>query len=318
MRESGLGISRAWIIMLQIFGTIGAVIMLIVFGYYFSQVSESIAPGETYSKVIASMILAILCYLTWKTIYSAVVIIRFISKATDDDISNNRYIISALSLNLGGFVTPFILTHLPNIDGHSSINPRWFLTRIMGVTSFVGGLIALFAFYNSALIGSGALTNQQLFDTTQTAGQISVIFFVSQLALIAFGAISIGMFYFNKNSLEIFEENGTTYSTIMHIVAYIWMAILTIELVLTLVFAIIRLIGSFARLLKAFTEADSGIIAVLYMMLLLFSLFFNIRYTFWVVKMTWEAITGLWYKDGVQYKTYKNLDTRQKEGPQLI
>jgi len=315
MKHSNSIIPRTWIIVLQVLGTVFATAALSTYIYYFGYISDSIVPGEDYSKILAAMILAILFYLTWKTVYAAVVIIRFIGSASDEDISNNRYILSALSLNLGGFVTPFILTSLPNVDVQSDINPRWFLTRVMGITSLVGAILALIAFYVSALTGTAAFTSQQLFDINETAGQISVILLTLELIIIAFGTISIGMFYGKKNSLEIFEEKTTktSYATGMHVIAYIWMVVLTVELVVTMILAIVRLIGAVIDLIDSFTRSNNGFMGFLYILLSLANVVLTLLYTFWVLEMTWRTIIGLWSKKEVHYKTYKNLESRQKE-----
>lgn len=299
-------VPRGMLIFFQIFGTVFALVGLITYILFMSDVSNAIGGGEAdiNSKALTGLILAMLTYLAWKTLYTAIVIVRFFQNSSDDDISANRFIISALSLNLGGFFTPFVVTMLPNVATRSTINPRWFLTRTMGWTSLVGGVLSLFAYFVSVTTGQFGITNHQLFDLTQTTGIISVVVLTLGLAITLFGILSVALFY-QKSSHEIFEKGNTSFATMMNIVAVIWLAILTVELLITMLFAVMRLLGAIMDFFRAMNSDGFGKAMLIFMALI--NLVLTAAYVGYVLYLTSRAMVGIWVQDGIEYKPYESL-----------
>jgi len=320
--SSSSSFSRGWIIFLQVFGTVSAVVGLSVYIAYFGQISDNILPSNQAqeAKALTAMILAFMFYLTWKSIYAAVVIIRFVATSTDIELSNNRFVISALSLTLGGFVTPFILTSLPNINVQSTINPRWFISRHMGIISLVGGAIAISVFYGAAMsagsTGGIKLTGAELFDGSTAAGAISISMLVVNILLVVFGAITIALFYSPKSSLTMLTEDNSAYGNALRVIAGMWLVIITVELVLTLVGAVLRLVGVIMDVIEGWSQADSGFMAFLYVLASIFNIAITFLYTFYLVDMTVKTISGIWSQNGIQIPEYEPLAKGQQRNAQ--
>jgi hypothetical protein len=300
-------VPRGTIVFLQILGTVFAACGLIAYIILISDVAAGLG-GTDVSRAVAALILGILVYLAWKTIYTAVVIIRFVNKSSDEEIVANRWIISALSLNLGGFMTPFIMTALPNIPTQSTIKPRWFLTKAMGMTALVGAPLGLIAYFLSLTTGTLAISSAQLFDTTQSMGVISLIMLVLPILLTLFGAISVALFY-QKNSQQIFDQGNTGFATMMNVVAVIWLAVITVELFLTMVMAIIRLIGAIMDFFRAMSSDGAGKFFLLFFALL--NLVITFAYVSYLLYLTSRTMVGIWSPTGVQYRTYEKLSRAQ-------
>lgn len=58
----------------------------------------------------------------------------------------NKWMISALSLTVGGLFTPFIMSSFPNIKIRSTIKPKVFLTKAFGIFMVVGAPLAMLTY----------------------------------------------------------------------------------------------------------------------------------------------------------------------------
>lgn len=301
---------RGLIYVCQIFGMFFALISLAVYINYFGSISNGIGGDQAQGRALAAMILGFLTYLGWKTIYSGIVIIRFVKNSSDEDVLANRFVLAALSLNLGGFMTPFILTAMPNIPVRSSINPRWFLSRTMGVISVVGAPVSLLVFFLAALTGDNALTMEALFDKNLGANGIAIGMLLGQILVTCFGAITVSFFY-QKTAQDTFSGQKNGIRTFMRIIATIWLIVTTIELFFVLFFAIMRIFGALADVLNA-TSNRSGPLILLWLVMRFFMTVIMMGYYIFTINKT---MVGIWSEEGItygHYEGYAKLDKMER------
>ncbi|ATZ16331.1 hypothetical protein JN01_0629 [Entomoplasma freundtii] len=301
---------RGMIVTFQVIGMVFALAGLVAYIVYFGDISNNISGDKNVQgRALAAMILGLLTYLAWKTFYAGMIIIRFVRNSDDGEITANRFVLSALSLNLGGLLTPFILTRLPNVPVRSTINPRWFLSRSMGMIAVVGAPCFLLVFFLSALNGGDSpLTTTQLFDKNAGAFGVTLGVLISQVVITLFAAITVA-FYYQKNSHDLFTGPKNALRTFMKIIAVIWLIVVTIELFILLFFAIVRIFGALADVLNTLSDRNRG-------PLMLFAAVFNLMWT--VAAMTYyiytinKTIVGIWSDEGVVYGHFSGFARLEK------
>ncbi|AUF83378.1 hypothetical protein CXP39_00975 [Mesoplasma syrphidae] len=295
MRNQSI-VPRGFIVFAQILGTVIAVIGLIAAFYFINDQLKNLAvtdPNFVESKILWSIVLAVCLYMVWKTIYTAIVICKFVKESDDQEIIANRYILAVLSLTLGGFLTPFVLTQFRNMETVSTVKPRWFLSRVLGLTMLVGGILGLGGFLLSALTGAFGATGISFADIlANTSGLVTFIILISLTAL---GAIGVLTFY-GGNKQEIFDGN-TTASKIMNSVAVMFLIVATLELVWLIIISIIRLLGAIADLFQKMGQ-ESGFMKAFAIMWALANVVFTFYYVMMIVRISVECIAGIWARDG--------------------
>lgn len=284
-------VPRGWLLVAQISGTIFSIIGLITFIYFMQNIYNSLPNDDLTKKSLISLILAIIVYFVWRSIYTAAIIIRLATKSSDAELCANRYIISALSLGVGGFFTPFLVTSFPNIDTTSTIKPRQFLSKTMGLCILIGAPILMFAYFLPLLVGMNAVANTKLiFDTTSTMGIISIVVLTVSFLTFIFGLITTSLFFSNKIT-NAFDNNKP--SKLVKLISTIWMAILTIELIVVIVLSIVRLIGALADFFRSGEEWE-----LIRMLFAFLNLLITISYVGMIIYVTTRTIAGLWSIDG--------------------
>jgi len=282
---------RGWLKFSQIAGTFFSVLGLIVFIYYMKDIYNGLPSSDLVNKAVTALLLSIIVYFVWRSIYTAIVIVRLVDHSSDEELCANRYIISALSLGVGGFFTPFLMTSFPNVDTTSTIKPRYFLSKVMGVCTLIGAPILALTYFIPLLIGTTAVNPSLIFNTNSTMGLISILVLTISAIVFIFGLATTKLF-FTKQATSDFANNNA--GKLLKIISTIWMAILTIELVLVIVLSIIRLISALADLFRT-REEGAGI---LMMLLALFNLFITISYVGMIIYITTKTMAGLWSIDG--------------------
>lgn len=295
------GSVRSLIYFFQIFGTIFAMLGLTIYILFMAEISRAIGNSPE-AKATVSLILAILSYLAVKTLIACIIICRFVKNNSDEDILANRFIISALSLNLGGFCTPFLLTRLPNIPVKSTINPRLFLARSMGLNAIICAPIGLMAYFLSIGTGMNALNTTEMFQNPANPYTLSVLIISSVITL--FGAITC-LLFFTKKGKEAFETKKGFLGFLTKIIAGIWLIIVTIELFLTMFFAIMRLMGAISDLIRAGSSDGFGKSIMIFMAFI--NLMLTMVYVIWLLQITASTIKGIWSPQGVVYGKYEAL-----------
>lgn len=271
------------------------------------RIYNSLPNGELANKAIVALLLAAIVYYVWRSIYTAFVIIRWAKKSTDEELCANRYIVSALSLGVGGFFTPFLLTGFPNVKTSSTINPRYFLSRTMGLCILIGAPILAFTYFMTVFTGiNGSPSIKDMFSIASTMGIISIVVLTVSLLATVLGAVTSGLF-FNYEKHNTFDYNNP--SKLFKAISTIWMIIMTIELSLVIFSAILRLLAAFMDFFRA-GEQGRGI---LLMLLMLVRFMITISYVGMVIYITTKTIAGLWSIDGTVTIPKYNHNTWAKE-----
>ncbi|AQU77632.1 hypothetical protein [Mycoplasma capricolum] len=296
---------RTQIKFFQWVGTIFAVIGMLISLYFLSKID--VKALDQSKQVLLALGYAIMGYMFWKTIISAVIILRFVKKSTDEELVANRYILASLSLNLGGFLTPWVLTSLPNVTTQSTIKPKWFLSRSFAIITTIGSAIFLgVLFWQLKTISP----NTNWFDQSKEWYWILVGFIIGNGVLLVVGLLAFILF-FNKNSKERFEGNTFT-SFLMKTIAVFYLVIVTIELIVLMIYSILRLIGNIINTAARVLQADNALIGVLYFLFGLLTMFFQIYYVIFLTMMISQTIKGIWRKDGViTFKVYDKLKEKE-------
>nr|WP_027063043.1 hypothetical protein [Mesoplasma seiffertii] len=295
MRNQSI-VPRGFIIFAQIIGTVIAVIGLIVAFYFINDELKRLSiedPNFVQTKILWSIVLAICLYMVWKTVYTAIVICKFVKENDDQEIIANRYILAVLSLTLGGFLTPFVLTQFRNMETVSTVKPRWFLSRVLGLTMLVGGALGLGGFLLATLTSTLGASGISFADLLANTG--GLVTFIILIALTTLGAIGVLTFY-GGNKQEIFDGN-TTASKLMNAVAIMFLVVATLELVWLIVISIIRLLGAIADLFQKIGQ-ESGFMKAFAIMWALANVVFTFYYVMMIVRISVECIAGIWARDG--------------------
>lgn len=280
----------------------------ILFGcylYFFDTIANSLGADNAQGKAIAAFLLGIVSYLLWKTFFVAYTTLNFIKNNGFSEISANRYLFVALSLSLGGMWTPFILTALPNTNVQSTINPRYFLVKTYGVISAAGGLIALAVYFLALSIGINGLNSGIIFQAHTVVNTLTIVAITLALSLSLFGFLSIGLW--NQGKRNNFDVQAT--SPLFKIVSTVWLAIVSAEVFLTLVYAIVRFLGLLSQTFNFIgqSQGTSGIVrSFLLFPILMINIMFQLLYVFWISYIVYQTIKGLW-KPQVSYRTFESL-----------
>ncbi|WP_031542079.1 hypothetical protein [Mesoplasma photuris] len=298
-------IPRGLINFAQILGTTIAAIGLLSTILLAGQIVDLFGSNEIAGKMSYATLVSFEVFILFKTIASGVAIYKFMKDNSDDDILNNKFVLAALSLNVGGFFTPFILSSLPNVDTRSNINPRYYLTRVLGIISLGGGISMLAALFLVTLTGAESITVSQMMDTNNSVAGVITVAFAGLMIFI--GTLSASMF-FTKNSNNIFEGN-TFLSKIMNAVSIIFLVMATIELIWLIFIAVIRLLGAIGNMIRAITTDGNAFVKLFAMMFALFNLTITIYYVTYIMRMAVQCISGIWTKNKeVVFTKYSGLE----------
>lgn len=300
-------LSKGWIMFAQVFGSLLAVIGLVYLLIILSKLDQSTVRPE--NKLGIPILFAIVTYSLWRTIATAFVIVRFLKNSTDDELLANRYILASLSLNIGGFLTPWLLTSLPNEQTESTIKPKWFLSRVFSVITLVGSLI----FLSTLAWQLHKATNGDILSAFNQTNQfyILTIVLVSISGLFILVGLPTIILYYNKNSQEHFEGDTLT-SKVMRAFAYFYLILTTIELLGVMLLALLRILGGLARLFDALSSNDDPLkfIRVIFALL---GIVLQIIYVMFLMRIIAETIRGIWQKDGiVKIRVYDRLKEREQ------
>lgn len=290
--------TKFWIYLAQIFG------LVISIGMFYSIMRElftNLDLENFKSKIITKqytmyiLSILILAFLI-KSIYSSLFLIYFTSKSTDEDIVNNRYVLACLSLNVGGIFSPMILTSLPNIETKSTISPRYFLTKVLSLSSFVLGIFisSVYLLLNNQLNLALNLFNEGLYFTV---GILSL-----SAILITFGLLGMILFW-NSDSEENFKE-----SKLMKFTSYFFLITVTIQLFALIFISLFRILFQLVKSFQLLTSENNFWIIIF----VIADIMFSIIYVFAVIRITFETMAGIWSKDG-QVTIQENETVRRRE-----
>lgn len=282
-------IPRGFITFAQILGTMVTGIILVI-TIYFLLTDGFIKEQPT----LSALIIGIEVYFLWKSIYSAYVIITYLKSASDEEVIANRYILAVLSVGVGGIITPFILTSMPNIETEYSLNPRAFLAKYLGFTMLFGFTLFLVTFISISL--SSGMTFSELIDTKNEFGLTGFLSITLGIVGMLIGILGYGLFA-RSNASELMKEKNLQ-GYVMQVVGVIFTIISTVELVFLIMMSIVRLIGVIFQSFAYMNRYD-GFFKVFAILFAFSRIGFEIWYVTWVVAMYSRIISGLWSKEQV-------------------
>ena len=292
---------RFWVILSSIFGILLVSIAAGLYFYYTAKVNQgdtSQAALQAKNIVISSyaqltstkIILFIL--LIWslvKTLVCNIGLIHFAKNASDQEFLANKWSLAVLSLSIGGFFAPFMMTRLPNIQTNGTQNARITITKYFGASfclSALATILGMFLLQNDIPSANRvwAANGQDIF--------YGVIGGMGGIALLAF--ITSAPFH-SKNIVEQINTQQTGYKK-YSIILTIYTVIATIELVLLLMASILRAFEAFARI-----GQNRGVM----MFIAIMNALFQLVATMFLMYIIITVIKGLWNKDRPGYVAFQ-------------
>ncbi|WP_338971534.1 hypothetical protein [Spiroplasma endosymbiont of Panorpa germanica] len=252
---------------------------------------------QPFEQALLVFLVAYMFYQVWKTIFFGFTIIKFVKTKSDDDIIANRFMLAVYSLTLGGFLTPWMLTKIPNVESNSTLNPRNEIAKVYTKNYVIGGLILIGSYF-----AVGASLNVSLFADNNSQLVSYIVLGIAGAA--TFLGLIGGIFYWKKNSAEAYEKNG-----FMKFIAGIFIVIVTFELM-------IKIISAFLTIIQAIVDILNSNDRNFFMKLLIWmNSLITIMYSVFLIKICWATIKGIWSKDGVTMKEFAGLtNAEEKQG----
>ncbi|ATG97549.1 hypothetical protein [Mesoplasma lactucae] len=284
--------TRIWILFAQIFGTTFAVVGLLTYCAYLQDIRESMKSlSESGQYAATAFILSVLVYFTWKSIWSCVVICKAAMNMDDATLSANKWIISSLSLTVGGLFTPYLMTLFPNNNVVSTIRPKVYLSKVFGMFMIVGAPLAMIC-YSIAMKG---------YFTSDASSYTAAIYALGGIFTV-WGIANVATFYGSTKSVD-YLSNGW-----MQFLANATLVIVTLELIVVLFESIFELVYAIGEI---FYQGRQNFFWVL---LNILNVVIYALYVALVWHVTWNTMTGIW-QDQVDFTTYKAAENYQKNHP---
>lgn len=304
--------TRFWIVLLSIIGMLGTTAASGAYFYYLSRYNDGTFTGNidtgnywlmnSYTDLARYKVVILLSviFLFFTTIICNIGLIFYAINSTDIELCANKWSLSVLSLSIGGFFTPFILTWLPDTDVKATKNSRVVIVRYLGTAWLVSLLVSIAAvliFYNKATIKEWVGNTQQNFSI-----MMGVLAVLSILSL-----IFVPGFYNNKVVANMMAK--TYFGKWLRFVSTIYTILVTIMLIIQIITALLKLIEVFIRM---FQKGQDGL-----------SFFANILNftstligTIFMIYLITKVIKGLWRReDGymINIPQYKTTNHKQRQ-----
>ena len=278
--------TRLWIKISSYFGIF--VVSLLAFLYFYTAYrighKEGKNPGglivTSFKDLTSSQILLFigLILTTLSTIVCNIGLIRYAS-LPDNQFLANKWSLAVLSLSIGGFLAPWFLIHLPNVDTKATKNARVTIVKYMGTSWYLGCLFA----------GLGLIILKTLVPVGNRtwASNGPAIFWGVTGGLLALGSILVAItvpFYGDRvEHIIATKSSGYRY---YQTVATIFTFIVTIMLVISIITAILRVLSEFSRAFQAQNGIETFFLVI--------SALLQAVYTAFLIYMIIAVIKGLW------------------------
>ncbi|WP_338969560.1 hypothetical protein [Spiroplasma endosymbiont of Labia minor] len=305
-----MGGIKIWIIIANIFGIVSGVVGLIAFFAYMQLFIDNntfnTIPIENYG--IIAILGAITTFISMQTIIFGIYLINFLVKNSDEEISNNRYILAALSLTVGGIFTPFILARLRSENVVSTIAPRFSTSRAISLHSLIGGVTGLIVFFGIILgcTSKNGLNLSDLFNSNANEyvriGSIVLISFLAGSSL--YGLLST-LLFFQKNAYEKYNNKNS----LMNFLGYLNAIVITFELIIMLIWSVIRIIS---LLIDIFANGrERGILFGMLNAIINLITIISIIFVMWIIV---ETIKGMWTRNNeATIVSFKRMEEMQNK-----
>ncbi|WP_339023011.1 hypothetical protein [Spiroplasma endosymbiont of Crioceris asparagi] len=287
--------TRFWLTLCNFVGLIISIFTLAMMLFGLQTILDKADSYEGINTII--WVFVIVALISAASIYLQIVLIRFIRTSTDEELIGNRYILALFSLGLGGIMTPFMLTQMPNVDSESKDNPRYTLSKHYGMAALIGGISAIAFFFLMKQKYHSELEFTNAFDIKATGVQI--VLAISAVSFV-WGALTVPLFWTKGAKARFDAQEGMLYN-LMAFVAIINLIVGTLVLVMLMVKAFINLLNAISRLFESRGGFD--------MFIALLNLVFVIWYVTFIISIAAQTIKGIWSKNNVvAYKVYTKFD----------
>ena len=129
----------------------------------------------------------------------------------------------------------------------------------------------------------------------------TIAVFAISACLLVLGALNVG-FFSQKDAQQKYES-----STFMKLLANTTLVLVTLELIVVMLEAVLRLLVNIYQMVYQFQRGGW-----IYALLSLFNFMFAMVYVLFVIRLTWETITGIW-ADEVEFNVFEPLKDYQKD-----
>ncbi len=212
-----------------------------------------------------------------KSLIFSIKLIKNLNNLSDEELEKNKWILAYFSLSLGGILVPILFSRIISENNKSTFYSK----KIIGKYYSIVGLIASIATIGMILVSYFVLPKGNI---TNTTSKNEIIIF-SSLTIIALLS-SITTLIFTNKDLNYHLESKTSLGKIANFISYIFLIIATIELIIRMLVAIVRIIEAFRNI---FASRN-----FLVQMLEVIISGFIITSMVYLIIVIWSVIKGLW------------------------
>ncbi|AGR41537.1 hypothetical protein [Spiroplasma taiwanense] len=295
MPGKSLGTLRFLLILGNGFGLIVAIVGLIsMLNFTFSEPIWFISNGTLTTQQWAG-IFALISFILVGNIYYCSFIIHFVRTSDDATLINNRWIIALFSLSVGGFMTPYVLSQMPNIGVKSTIDPKFTISKGYGGNALIAGSLTIGLYF----LMLNALKLPVQFDL------VSQIVWIAFGIIILWGAINL-MLFATPNAKTTWENKKGIYG-LMNFIAVINTIYATFILLIQIILSILSIISIIAEMFDRRNGFFGAILTSMYGAM-------RIAMQLFIIYTINKTIKGLWSKQGeFEYGVYSNLAEKQRQ-----
>lgn len=293
-----LNSTRLWIKIANILGTIMAIIGI---GFYYSYAFDKqnkVGVSDDVAKLLhidlnsipSIIFMVIVNFVFMSSIIFCVALVHFVSTASDEDLIANKWAVAVLSLTVGGFLTPFLLTRLPNVEVKATRNARTTISKWFGFAGLMASIMS------GVIIAVQWISNKPEADNLQT----NTILIAILATIAAFTLISCLVFFRKDTDEKIANNEGV--GQFAKVLSIVYTIVATIILILQLIYMVLKIVAIFQDMFSSEGNAFMKILNVI-------ASGFQIAMTVWTMTIIIQVIGGIWKKDGKpEFKFNENAE----------
>lgn len=309
MQRQNFGYVRFWLIVSSVFGMALMTLLVGVYFYYSNKVWRGNASSNLFINSYAKLSgpdLALLIFLIWTVVKTFVFnfgLIKY-ARSADSYFVANKWTLAVLSLSLGGFWAPLLLTRLPNADTNATQNARITIVRYFGTSFYIAAI--------STILIMLIVQTQIPVANRVWIGNGKAVFYGVIGAMAGFALINMAAtapFYGTKVE-KMFAARSEGYRKYWNI-AIIFTVIATVQLVFVMIAAFLRLLAVMSEMAQQ--RSPLGIVFGI------LNIGIQIAYTVFICTLIVHTISGLWRSDQqgmVMYRTnqrFAEAQTRRQQ-----
>lgn len=280
--------TRLWIKIANILGAIMSIIGIGIYYYYAFDINKSASTSDNIlvksfqinlNKIPSIIIMVFANFLFMSSIIFSIALVHFVSTASDDDLIANKWTLAALSLTASGFLTPFLLTRLPNVEVKATRNARATISKWFGLAGLMASVMS------GIIIGVYWLNNKPDAESLK----MNTILIASLAAISAFTLISC-LVFFRKDTDEKMANNEGI-GQFAKALSIMYTIVATILLILQLIYMVLKIVSIFSEMFSSEGNAFARFLNII-------GSGFQIAMTIWTMTIIIQVIGGIWKKDG--------------------